>query len=171
MGPRTPPFVRPILDLPRDLTHQACREVGLAAWSDPHNSDAAYARVRVRIRVLPILESELGPGVASALARSADLLRDDADLLDSLAAEADPGTDDLGCPLLVELPRPLRRRLVRRWLARHGLTDTALAHVAMVEDLALDPRGGRRVDLPGMTVGRTGQRLQVLRSAGDDRGV
>ena len=47
--------------------------------------------------MLPTLEAELGPGVAEALARTAALARDDADLLDVLAAEADPGTDTLDC--------------------------------------------------------------------------
>jgi tRNA(Ile)-lysidine synthase len=37
--------------------------------------------------VLPVLEDTLGPGVVEALARSADQLRDDADLLDALAAD------------------------------------------------------------------------------------
>ncbi len=43
---------------------------------------------RVRRRVLPVLEAELGPGVAATLARTADQLRDDMGLLDDLAEAA-----------------------------------------------------------------------------------
>ena len=49
-----------------------------------------------------------GPGMAEALARTAALARDDADLLDALAADADPGTDTLDCAELLALPAALR---------------------------------------------------------------
>jgi TilS substrate binding domain len=61
--------------------------------------------------------------------------------------------------------------VIRRWLGRHGVTDAALAHVAMVEDLAVDSRGGRRVDLPGLTVARVGPRLRVRRPPEGETGV
>src|SRR4051812_20543659 len=79
-------FRRPLLGLARDVTAKACAEAGLLPWADPHNEDPAFARVRVRSRVLPVLEAELGPGVAEALARSASQLRDDADALDAMTA-------------------------------------------------------------------------------------
>jgi tRNA(Ile)-lysidine synthase len=77
---------RPLLALPRGTTAAACAEQGLAPWQDPANSDAAYARARVR-SAAGTLEAALGPGFAEALARSADLLREDADALDAAAAD------------------------------------------------------------------------------------
>lgn len=55
-------FVRPLLGVRRDDTVSACLVEGLDAWYDPHNHDPGYTRVRVRERVLPVLEAELGPG-------------------------------------------------------------------------------------------------------------
>src|SRR5690606_16509861 len=55
---------RPLLGIRRATTRQACLDEGLEPWHDPHNLDPTYARVRVRERVLPVLEAELGPGVA-----------------------------------------------------------------------------------------------------------
>lgn len=83
---------RPLLDVPRASTTAACAALGLDPWHDPTNAPgaddpAAPLRSRVRTRVLPVLERELGPGVAAALARSAELLREDADALDALAAD------------------------------------------------------------------------------------
>ena len=83
---------RPLLGVSRVETVAACAALGLDPWHDPTNAPAdgdagAPARSRVRARVLPVLERELGPGVAAALARSADLLREDADALDALAAD------------------------------------------------------------------------------------
>lgn len=83
---------RPLLTVPRAATVAACAAQGLDPWHDPTNAPAeddptAPQRSRVRTRVLPVLERELGPGVAAALARTAALLREDADALDALAAE------------------------------------------------------------------------------------
>ncbi|WP_375426763.1 tRNA lysidine(34) synthetase TilS [uncultured Friedmanniella sp.] len=159
MAPRTGPYLRPLLGLDRAVTVATCAELGLEPWSDPHNDDPAYARVRVRRRVLPVLEDELGPGVAAALARTAALARDDADLLDALAADADPGTDTLGCAELAALPAALRRRVLRRWLARHGSEDLQLDHVLAVEALVQDWHGQRAVHVPRGTVARHQGRL------------
>jgi len=79
-------FHRPLLDLTRAETEAACRAEGIAFWTDPHNSDPRFTRSRIRHRVLPVLESELGPGVAAALARTADMLRADVEALDRIAA-------------------------------------------------------------------------------------
>jgi tRNA(Ile)-lysidine synthase len=87
MPVRRGPYVRPLLDVARTTTVAACESAGLTPWVDPHNSDPAYSRVRAR-GLLRVLETELGPGTVAALARSADLLREDADVLDDLAARA-----------------------------------------------------------------------------------
>lgn len=87
MRPVTGRIRRPLLDLPRDQVRAAV-PAGVEAWEDPHNVDDSFARARVRHRVLPALEAELGPGIAAALARTAALVRADADALDAAADEA-----------------------------------------------------------------------------------
>ncbi len=79
-------YRRPLLGLDRATVRAAA--AGHRTWDDPHNADPAFARARVRRDALPMLERELGPGIAEALARSADLLRADADALDGWAADA-----------------------------------------------------------------------------------
>ena len=82
-GPPDPAGIaRPLLGIRRATTRQACADAGLEPWDDPHNVDPAFTRVRVRERVLPVLEAELGPGVAEALARTAEQLREDAEAFD-----------------------------------------------------------------------------------------
>ena len=79
-------FRRPLLDLPRS-TVRAAVPADAPVVDDPHNADPRFARARVRHTVLPMLERELGPGIAEALARTADLARADADALAELADE------------------------------------------------------------------------------------
>ena len=81
-----PPWGRPLLGVRRAVTAAACAELQLTPWSDPHNTDARFTRVRLRTEVLPLLEDVLGGGVAEALARTADALRADGDLTLSLVA-------------------------------------------------------------------------------------
>lgn len=91
MRPYDPPWCRPLLGVRRSVTHAACRELGLTAWQDPHNTDRRFTRTRLRTEVLPLLEDVLGGGVAEALARTATALREDTDLIDTIAAQALPG--------------------------------------------------------------------------------
>ncbi len=79
-------YRRPLLEVPRATVRSSLDDLGLRAHDDPTNADPATARARVRHRVLPVLEAELGPGVAAALARTAGQLREDADALDAAAA-------------------------------------------------------------------------------------
>ena len=78
-------YVRPLLEITRVQSEEFCNELGLNFWIDPHNDDSQFARVRVRTEALPTLEKTIGPGISEALARSAHLLRDDADALDHWA--------------------------------------------------------------------------------------
>jgi tRNA(Ile)-lysidine synthase len=157
-------LLRPLLGLRRDVTRAACAELGLAPWADPHNSDERYARVRVRNQVLPVLEAQLGPGVAEALARSADLARADADLLDQLATEQgiDPRQDSLDCRQLAGLAPALRSRILRSWLQAQGAEEVGAVHLAAVASLVEDWHGQRWVEVPGLRVGRSEGLLQAL---------
>lgn len=89
MAPARGLLRRPLLGVTRAQTAAACEALGLDPWQDPTNAGGPGdpRRSRVRAHVLPVLESELGPGVAASLARTADLLREDADALDALAAD------------------------------------------------------------------------------------
>jgi len=148
-------FRRPLLDVSRDDTVTACQVEGHATWDDPHNADPAYTRVRVRRTVLPVLEEQLGPGVAETLARTADQLRVDMDHLDDLAdaAYADLCGADGGLPVdgLAALAVPIRRRVLRLAALAAGAPGSELTfeHVLGVESLVTGWRGQRWIDLPG----------------------
>ncbi|HEX8686311.1 MAG TPA: tRNA lysidine(34) synthetase TilS, partial [Pyrinomonadaceae bacterium] len=77
---------RPLLAWARRAdTEGYCRERGVEPRADEMNEDERYARVRVRRRLLPLLET-FNPRVREALARTAELLRADAAALDEAAA-------------------------------------------------------------------------------------
>ncbi len=160
MSPSAGRYLRPLLGLDRATVHAACELMGLSPWKDPHNTDPAYARSRVRHEALPALEGVLGPGIADALARTAGLLRDDADALDTWADRAEKdalcGPGELDVPTLAGLPRAVRTRVLRRTAIAAGSPAGALTarHVAELDRLVCEWRGQSHVDLPGALRGR-----------------
>lgn len=165
MPARRGPYLRPLLSVSRATNIAACKAAGLNAWLDPQNNDPAYGRVRAR-RLLPVLETELGPGTVAALARSADLLREDADALDGIAAQArrELGTGQIEAAVLLRLPKAIRARVWRLLAMEAGCSPAALvsAHIDSLDTLVTGWRGQGPIDLPGHVQGsRTDGRVLV----------
>nr|WP_231747866.1 tRNA lysidine(34) synthetase TilS [Auraticoccus cholistanensis] len=158
MAVRRGPLLRPLLGLRRADTEACCRELGLQPWQDPTNADPALTRARVRHRVLPLLEAELGPGLAEALARTADLCRRDAEALDELAGRHRTEAEPL-CADLLPLPPAVRHRVLRRWLLERGARQPGHDHVLAVDALLTSWRGQGPIDVPGVRVRRRDGRL------------
>jgi len=160
-------YVRPLLALTRAQTVAACEEIGVVFWNDPHNMNKDFSRVRVRNEVLPVMEEKIGPGISAALARSASLLRDDADALDAIADVeiSQLNLADLDCQRLGELPRAIRTRIIRAALYGAGAPSGSITwdHVAAVEALITHWHGQGALSLPGgVKVERISGRLSLL---------
>ena len=168
MAPHHGRYIRPLLSITRVQTENLCREVALTAWDDPHNKDLQFARVRVRTDALPTLEKTIGPGISEALARSAELLRHDADALDAWAEREAKQLDltDLECGYLADLPRAIRSRIIRAGIYRAGAPVGSISadHVSAVEALITAWSGQGAVHLPGgVKVERFSGRLSLSR--------
>jgi tRNA(Ile)-lysidine synthase len=144
MRAHDPPWCRPLLGVRREVTHAACRELGLDVWRDPHNDDRRFTRSRLRHEVLPLLEEVLGGGVAEALARTATALRGDTELIDSLIDQAMTTcatADGLDTAKLTVLPDPVRRGVIRSWLIEGGAIGLTDKQIRGVDTLVTGWRG------------------------------
>ncbi|MEU3204996.1 tRNA lysidine(34) synthetase TilS [Streptomyces cyaneofuscatus] len=164
-------YRRPFLQLDRQTARKACLVQSIPVWDDPHNIDPAYTRSRLRHEGLPALEKALGKGVVEALARTAQLSRDDADALDTWAAEAELAVRDetggLECAKLYVLPPAVRRRVLRRAVIEAGAPAGSLfaRHLEEVDRLITGWRGQRAINLPGrVEARRQGGRLVIRQS-------
>jgi tRNA(Ile)-lysidine synthase len=160
-------YARPFLQLTRSQTVAACVEAAITPWNDPHNANEKFSRVRVRNKVMPVMEEEIGPGIAAALARSAAILRDDADALDEMAQAVISRVDlsDLDCAALAELPRAIRSRILRAAIYAAGAPSGSVSadHLSGVEALVTSWRGQGEASLPGgVKVARISGRLSLL---------
>ncbi len=170
MTPWRRPWGRPLLELRRADTENACRETGIEFWDDPHNVDPAFTRVRLRREVMPLLDDVLGGGVTPALARTAQMLAEDLEALDYLAArvlaevwQAGGGVD---LAALAGHPVALRRRALRVWAGAIGAKALTADHLLRLDSLATGSNRSGAVRLPGaMDAVRTGAMLHAMPAA------
>ncbi|MFF2494298.1 tRNA lysidine(34) synthetase TilS [Agromyces sp. NPDC058064] len=156
MAPVAGRYARPLLGIRRATTRQACLDAGLSPWDDPHNLDPAYARVRVRERVLPVLEAELGPGIAEALARTAEQLREDdaafaeqiEEFIEEICEPAEAGIA-VSVAALAANPAALRQRIIRHVVASEFGVSLSRAQTLEVARLVTEWHGQGPLDLPG----------------------
>ena len=158
-------YVRPFLELSRAQVLAACKESGIEYWSDPHNQDLSFARVRVRNEILPIMEKEIGPGISLALARTSRILREDADALDLIAGElfaslADPA--QIPIELIAEVPSAVRKRVIKRAIEAMGAPTLTAEQILEVDALVGAWKGQGAVALAGgITARRDSGRLTL----------
>jgi tRNA(Ile)-lysidine synthase len=158
-------YVRPFLELTRAQVLAACKESGIEYWSDPHNQDPSFARVRVRNEILPKMEKEIGPGISKALARTSRILREDADALDLIAGEifanlADP--TQIPIESISELPVAVRKRVIKRAIEAMGVPTLTAEQILEVEALVGEWKGQGAVALAGgITARRDSGRLTL----------
>ncbi len=139
------PHRHPLLQLRRTETHRLCDELHIETVDDPSNRLPVHLRNRVRSELLPLMDHLAGRDLVPILVRQADVWRDDADLLDALAAHLDP-TDAVA---LAAAPVALARRAVRAWLTTDHPPDLAAVErvltVARGEAPACQTNDGRRI--------------------------
>ncbi len=160
------PWGRPLLGVRRTATRELCADLSLTPHEDPHNASPEFTRVRLRTEVLPLMERVLGGGVAPALARTAEQLREDGEVLDALAeklliAASDAGS--LSIETLATAPAALRRRAIRSWLLTAGAKALTDKHLRAVDALVTDWRGQGGVAVGGA---KPGTRLVATRERG-----
>ncbi len=164
MSPREGMWRRPLLAATRADTEEVCAQAGLIPFHDPHNQDPAFTRVKVRQRVLPTLEAQLGPGVREALARTASMLQADNAALDQwaqLQAESRLDLTEAGRVVLAldtpsagklaAVPQAVRTRLYRLALLAVGVTPGSITfgHLTTIDRFVDDWRGQGPTRVPG----------------------
>ncbi|MHB8513067.1 MAG: tRNA lysidine(34) synthetase TilS [Actinomycetota bacterium] len=145
--PKRGMYIRPLIDITRTDTEAFCRSLRLKPVTDPTNLDVAFRRNAVRHELLPFVRAGFNASIDDALARSADIARDEDSLLDQLASEAievdaSAGSVRFSIESFRELHPALQRRTIRR-LAPLGAT-----HTEQVRNLALNASSGDQISLP-----------------------
>jgi tRNA(Ile)-lysidine synthase len=151
-------LVRPFLSWARRAdTERYCHDRDIDSRRDEMNEDETFTRVRIRRQLMPLMES-FNPRVTEAISRAGELLKEDNNALDSaagrlleLSIDGSNKPMQLRIDLLSSAPAALRRRALRLWLerCRGHLRRLEFAHIAAVDNLVVENRGPRVIQLPG----------------------
>jgi len=113
MRPREGSLIRPLLGVTREQTAAYCRQRGLAWRDDDSNEAETYARGRIRTRLVPALK-EIHPAAEANVLALAEILRDEAAVLDAAVDAVLSGRHEIGLGRLRQLPSALARLVVQR---------------------------------------------------------
>jgi tRNA(Ile)-lysidine synthase len=151
-------LVRPLLDFSRDDTGRVCREQQLPLWLDPSNQDPGFSRNRLRLEVIPVLDS-LHPGACRRMARVAEQLAEAEQAHQELlqlglaalerqgpAGGLAPALDRQG---LCALARANQAQLIQTWLERLGRPRCAARMLEPVLDALARPGSAGSANLGG----------------------
>ncbi len=147
MRPRDGSLVRPLLNYTRAQTAAYCLARGLEWREDESNEQDAYARSRIRARLVPALR-EIHPAAEENVLALAAIMRDEAAVLDAAVDAALEGRDEIPLARLRELPDALRALVVQR-LADGAAGGPAPGAARRAGEVASLPDHGRAaLDLP-----------------------
>jgi tRNA(Ile)-lysidine synthase len=147
--------IRPLLGVSRAELRGYLVEHGERWIDDESNADLGNPRNRIRHAVLPELDCAAGGSAGAAIARAANLIREDGEWLDELARRrylemSQPVLDGVAIEasvLMAEAP-PLRRRILLQALrAGAGGREAGFDHVEAALAALAGTSGG--ADVPG----------------------
>jgi tRNA(Ile)-lysidine synthase len=163
----TDALVRPLLaaEVTRAETAAWCQARGLGWREDASNADRSYARARVREELVPALRA-VDERAETNVLRTAELLAQEAAVLDEVVAEVLGGGASIEVARLRALPAALARLVVRR-LAEDATGALCARAAARLDDVlalgsgALDLGDGARAIVRDgvLTFGRTPERV------------
>jgi tRNA(Ile)-lysidine synthase len=168
--PRAGTVVRPLLEVGHDELRAWLEERGLSWVEDETNEDLAFRRNAVRHCLAPVVREWFGQGAWKAVARHAELAREDEAFLASLTAplvarlvRADERDIALDCLRMAEVPGALQRRVALEALRMAGVSEPGLEHVTRL--LGLLRPGASGIELQdGVRAFRNGPVIHVGRS-------
>jgi len=147
MRERDGALIRPLLRVSREQTAAYCAERGLSWREDESNESAVFARGRVRARLVPALR-EIHPAAEENVLALAEILRDEADVLDALVDDALAGGAAIPLERLRALPPALARLVVQRLADRAAGRPAPGIARRSAEIAALSQHGVAMLDLP-----------------------
>ncbi|HEY2004827.1 MAG TPA: tRNA lysidine(34) synthetase TilS [Solirubrobacteraceae bacterium] len=164
MRPRDGALIRPLLSFTREETGTYCTERQLTWREDESNESAAFARNRIRRDVVPAFE-RIHPAAQANVLALAELLRDEAEVLDAMVDTVLENGSEISLSRLRELGPALQRLVVQR-LADEAAGEPAPGVARRAEEIAaLSEHGTAAIDLPhGVRATATSGRLRFART-------
>jgi tRNA(Ile)-lysidine synthase len=141
-------IIRPLLGTTRDEIDPYLEMHRVKYRDDATNQTLAPLRNRIRHRIIPYIEKQLGRKVSGALRRAAMISADEAEWADSLVDAASMRHAELPLKELQSQPRALQRRIIHRWLQSRGISDLDFDTIERVRALVEPQAPHAKTNLP-----------------------
>jgi tRNA(Ile)-lysidine synthase len=139
-------IVRPFLGVWRSEIDDYVRKHRLKFREDASNKDLAPLRNRIRRRIIPYLEKNLGRNIRQSIWRAATIAGEEEDWIEDQLPDA---TDvDLSVAKLRDLPVALQRREILKWLRMRKIANVGFDVVESVRSLLNHDAPAAKVNLP-----------------------
>lgn len=159
-------IIRPLLDINRSQIEQYCSENGLNPRIDSSNLKSDYARNRVRLELLPLINLSFGSDITGSLCKLSSLAAQDNSFLEESASKAfdecilkkeNPTENHTAQRILLDVAKLARLhpallgRVLRRAVCcvQGDMKGVERVHIDAVEDLVRNGRTGAVIQLPG----------------------
>lgn len=144
-------IIRPILDVSRTEIEEYCRENGLKYVTDATNCETVYTRNKVRLELIPKLQSDFNSNIIETVTQNAELLSDELDFLESaILQDSENGAIELED--FNKLHIAIRRRTVIQMMKSAGIRDISSKYTESILALAKKGQSGASVNLPDSNV-------------------
>lgn len=150
-------LIRPLLCLKRSEIESYCQRHGLHPFTDSSNLETDYTRNKLRLELIPHLESNYNPQVKEALVNLASLAAADRNYLKAMARHyytklaRHTGTQtSIELEDLLKIPLALRGRVLRIALRKHlAATEFGKKQIDQLLGIIKSGRPGSVINLPG----------------------
>jgi tRNA(Ile)-lysidine synthase len=139
-------IVRPLLGVWRDDIDECMRKRRLEFREDASNKNLVPLRNRLRRRIIPYIEKQLGRKVRMSIWRAATIAAEEEAWIEGMAARSNTKDQHLSVEKLRTLPIALQRRVIMTWLRQQGSADVGFDVIERVRSL-LDPKIAK-INLP-----------------------
>jgi tRNA(Ile)-lysidine synthase len=141
-------IVRPLLGTWRKEINEYVRKHRLGFREDVSNKNLAPLRNRIRRRVIPYLEKKLGRSIRRNIWRTAMIIAEEEDWIDSQARISSHNNRQLGVKELRARPVALQRREISKWLRSQEIADVGFDVIERVRSLLEPAAQAAKVNLP-----------------------
>ena len=141
-------LVRPFLGIAREEIDAYLKAHRLKYRNDATNETLGPLRNRIRHRIIPYIERQLGRNIRGALWRAAMISADEAELAETLVDPLSASSRELGVKELRALPRALQRRTIHLWLQARGIANLDFEAIERVRALVQPDVRQAKTNLP-----------------------
>jgi tRNA(Ile)-lysidine synthase len=141
-------IMRPLLGVSREQIDDYVREQGLKFREDASNKNLAPLRNRIRHRIIPEIEKQLGRNVRGTIWRAATIAAEEENFFEALLPDKLSKLTALVVKPLRAMPIAVQRRMLHEWLRARDVPDLSFDLIERVRALLDLSNRAAKTNLP-----------------------